>query len=274
MNPGDDSQAKYHTHTLVIGGGIAGIVVALELLDSGQPVVLIDADSESRFGGLALWAFGGMALAGTPEQRRMGVKDSPELCFEDWVRFGELGEDEYWPRAWARCYAEDSLELVHDWVKSLGLKFMPAVNFVERGERIKGNSVPRYHVLWGTGRELVQTLIKKLLSHPDRDQLTLLHEHRATELIFEEGAVRGCIGTCSASGESFCVRAEHVVVATGGINGSVEKVRQNWLQDWPGPPDYFLNGANPHSDGLIHEAVERPGFAAGVATRRSRPIQA
>ena len=259
MESTDDCKKHYQAQNLVIGGGIAGIVTALELLDDGQSVIIVDVDSPDRFGGLALWAFGGMALAGTPEQKRMGVEDSPALCLEDWVRFGELGEDETWPLAWAKCYAEESLELVHDWVKSLGLKFMPAVNFVERGERIKGNSVPRYHVLWGTGRELVQNLIKRLFEHPRHEHLTVLHEHRATGFIVEDGCVRGAVGSDEKNGDDFSIRADNTVVATGGINGSVEKVRQNWLSNWPGPPDDFLNGANPHSDGAIHESAASLG---------------
>lgn len=258
---------QYETQNLVIGGGIAGIVAALELLDHGQTVLLLDADSPDRFGGLALWAFGGMALTGTSEQKRMGIDDSPELCLQDWLRFGELSGDEQWPRAWAECYVNESREWVYDWVKSLGLKFMPAVNFVERGERIKGNSVPRYHVLWGTGRELVQVLIRRLLDHPAADRLTVLHEHRATALTTENGRVSGCVGICTGGGPDECgvlggaftVGAERTLVATGGINGAVENVRRHWLDDWPGPPDVILNGANPSSDGAIHESAASLG---------------
>jgi predicted oxidoreductase len=260
MDPGNEAR-HYEAQHLVIGGGIAGIVTALGLLDAGRSVVLLDADTRERLGGLALWAFGGMALVGTREQRRMGVADSPELCLEDWIRFGELQADEHWPRAWAGCYARESREWVYDWVRSLGLKFMPAVNFVERGERIKGNSVPRYHVLWGTGRELVQVLIARLREHPNRARLTLLHRHRATSLMQENGAVTGCCGQVTDSAEAFSVRAAVTVVATGGINGSVENVRRHWLPGWPGPPEVILNGANPHSDGAVHAA------AAGLGAR-------
>jgi predicted oxidoreductase len=260
MHPEQTTNRAYRAQNLVIGGGIAGIVTALELLDGGQDVLLLDADTPERFGGLALWAFGGMALAGTPQQKRMGVEDSPELCLEDWIRFGELGPEEQWPRAWAKCYVEESRELVYDWVQELGLKFMPAVNFVERGERIKGNSVPRYHILWGTGRELVQVLIRRLREHSNADRLTLLHEHRANGLLTGDGAVRGCEGT-GPDGQAFTVQAERTIVATGGINGSVEQVRRHWLQDWPGPPEVILNGAHPNADGALHEA------AAGLGAR-------
>jgi hypothetical protein len=250
---------SYQAQCLVIGGGIAGIVTALELLDGGHSVVLVDRDSRERFGGLARWAFGGMAFVGTPEQGRMKVADSPELALEDWIRFGELAPDDHWPRAWAECYVEESRSLVYDWVKSLGLRFMPAVNWVERGSAIKGNSVPRYHMLWGAGRELVEMLIGRLLEHPHRDRLTVLHRHRVSGLEFSDGAVRGCRGSDEGSGADFSVRADHTVVATGGVNGSVEQVRRHWPADWPPPPGIILNGAHPYSDGEIHAAVAALG---------------
>jgi predicted oxidoreductase len=269
---------KHKAQALVIGGGIAGIVTALELLDGGQSVVLIDRDSRERFGGLARWAFGGMAFVGTPEQRRMKIADSPALALADWLRFGELAPEDSndaWPRAWAKCYVEESRVLVYDWLKRLGLQFIPAVNWVERGSSIKGNSVPRYHMLWGAGRELVETLIGRLLEHPGRDRLTLLHRHRVHGLEFSGGVVRGCHGTDEASGADFSVHAEHTVVATGGVNGSVEQVRRHWPPDWPPPPGIILNGAHPFSDGEMHAAVAALGgrlthledmwnYAAGV----------
>ena len=253
--------AEYQAENLVIGGGIAGIITALELLQGGQSVVLIDADTPERFGGLAIWAFGGMALAETREQKRMGVTDSADLLLEDWIRFGELDDHDDWPLAWARCYAEESRVLIYDWITELGLKFMPAVNWVERGDSLKGNSVPRYHILWGTGRELVQTLIAKLLHHANASNLTVLHSHRAIGVDFVEGAAAGCHGVDENTSQPFRARAKNTIVATGGINGSVEKVRENWPQDWHPLPDFFLNGANPLSDGAIHESVANSGGA-------------
>jgi predicted oxidoreductase len=246
---------EYKAQNLIIGGGIAGLVTALELIESGQSVVLVDSDSRERFGGLALWAFGGMALIDTPEQRRMGVNDSPELALEDWIRFGELTADQTWPLAWAECYAEESRTLVYEWLKSLGLGFMPAVNLVERGESVKGNSVARYHILWGTGRVLVETVIQRLLNHSNSGNLQVLHRHRATRLLSSNGATTGCQGVDDAAGQPFSVSADNTIVASGGINGSQEQVRNNWPPEWPEPPEQFLNGASPLSDGAIHHAV-------------------
>ncbi|NNK33872.1 MAG: FAD-binding protein [Xanthomonadales bacterium] len=247
------------TQNLVVGGGIAGIVTALELLEGGQSVTLLDADSRERFGGLALWAFGGMALVGTPEQRRMGIDDSPARALEDWIRFGELTPEDEWPLAWARCYVEESRTAVYDWVRGLGLKFMPAVNWVERGSAMPGNTAARYHILWGTGRELVQAVSDRLRSHPKRGRLTLLHRHRATRLIMEDGVVAGCSGVDLDRDQTFEIRADRTVVASGGINGSEAQVRRHWPSGWPEAPGIILNGANPLSDGNVHQAVAEAG---------------
>jgi len=254
MHPG-----RYQTQNLIIGGGIAGVVTALELLDGGQSVVLADRDTARRFGGLARWAFGGMAFAGTPEQKRLNIADSPQLMLEDWIRFGELAPSDTWPRAWAECYVEESNTLVYQWLKDLGLKFMPAVNWVERGSSIKGNSVPRYHLLWGAGLELTENLIGRLVNHPRRDRLTLLHRHRVAALEFTGGAVTGCHGIDEAKDADFSVRADRTVVATGGMNGTVEQVRRHWPSTWPPAPAVILNGAHPHSDGEIHADFARHG---------------
>jgi len=141
---GDKPLAQQQADAVVVGGGLAGIVTTLDLLRAGRRVTLIDRDTPERFGGLALWAFGGMALVGTPLQARMKIPDTPERALADWLRFAELAEDDAWPLAWARHYVEHSRAQVHDWLLSHGLKFMPAVNWVERGMQGDGNSLPRY----------------------------------------------------------------------------------------------------------------------------------
>lgn len=147
---------------VVVGGGLAGIVTALECLRAGRSVALVDRDTPERFGGLALWAFGGMALVGTPLQARMKIPDTPERALADWLRFAELGEGDVLPRQWAEHYVQHSRSEVHDWLLSAGVKFMPAVNWVERGMNGDGNSVPRYHIVWGTSRELTRRMIAAL----------------------------------------------------------------------------------------------------------------
>src|SRR5690606_33920881 len=148
------SSPSRRSSDLVVGGGLAGLVTSLEALRAGLSVTLVDRDTEDRFGGLARWAFGGMALVGTPLQARMKIPDTPEIALRDWLRFGEVDPDDHWSNAWARYYVERSRQEVYDWLLGEGLKFLPAVNWVERGRFGDGNALPRYHVIWGTAREL------------------------------------------------------------------------------------------------------------------------
>lgn len=259
---------------LVIGGGIAGIVTALEALRNGQSVTLVDRDTPDRFGGLALWAFGGMALVGTPLQARSKIPDTPERALADWLRFGKLARNDHWSLAWAERYAERSRPDVYDWLVDHGLKFMPAVNWVERGRFGEGNSVPRYHIVWGTARELARRMIGQL-HQAGKGRLTLLHGHRVDQIEQVNGRVSGVLAV-DGDGREVCLKAPVVVLATGGINGSHAQCRANWPAGRPQPAT-MLNGAHPFADGRLHRFTEQyfdgrivnPGemwnYAAGFA---------
>ena len=271
---GDKPLAQQQADAVVVGGGLAGIVTTLDLLRAGRSVTLIDRDTPERFGGLALWAFGGMALVGTPLQARMKIPDSPERALADWLRFAELAENDAWPLAWARHYVEHSRAQVHDWLLSHGLKFMPAVNWVERGLQGDGNSLPRYHILWGTSRHMTRTLIAAL-REAGQGRLTVLHRHRATALDRAGGRLSGVVAINEATGREARIDAPVVVLATGGLNGSHEEVRRNWPRDRP-LPAAMLNGAHPFADGRMHRwacehlgarithAGEMWNYAAGI----------
>lgn len=246
---------------LVIGGGLAGIVTALELLRAGRRVALVDRDSPEHFGGLALWAFGGMALVGTPLQAKMKIPDTPERALADWQRFGELAPDEPWPQAWARHYAEHSRSQVYDWLLQEGVTFMPAVNWVERGLNGDGNSLPRYHIVWGTARAMTLRLIEQLRAAGPGGRLTLLHGHRVTQLDHAGGRIAGALAVNEATGAELRLQAPVVVLAMGGINGSHEEARRNWPKDLA-IPSTLLNGAHPFADGRLHRAA-----AAGLGAQ-------
>lgn len=239
---------------LVVGGGLAGLVTAIECLRAGKRVTLVDRDTPQRLGGLALWAFGGMALVDTPLQRRMKLKDSPERAFEDWVRFGELGEDEHWPRQWARHYVQHSREQVYDWVTGHGMKFMPAVNWVERGMQGNGNSLPRYHIVWGTSQYLTRRMIATLHLANTGNRLTLLSNHEVVSLASQNGMVNGADAINHDTGQPVQLTAQTVVLAMGGINGSHEQARANWPATRPLPAT-MLNGAHPFANGKLHHLV-------------------
>ncbi len=260
---------------LVIGGGLAGIVTALQLLRAGRSVTLVDRDTPERLGGLALWAFGGMALVGTPLQAKRKIADSPERALADWLRFGELAEDDHWPHAWARYYVEHSRAQVYDWLVGEGVKFMPAVNLVERGLHGEGNSVARYHIVWGTSRFMTLRLIAQMHAAGQGGRLTVLHRHRATALERTGGRVAGAVAIDETTGREVRLHAPVVVLAMGGINGSHAQVRRHWPAGRPLPAT-MLNGAHPFADGQMHHwaaealgarithAGEMWNYAAGI----------
>ncbi len=255
--------SKNESDVLIIGAGIAGLVAAYECLNHGKRVCLLERDIEANVGGLAKWAFGGMALVDTPCQRRMKIHDSPEIALADWHDFAQFGEEDIWPKRWAEAYVNESSEKVYQWLLECGLKFFPAVNWVERGLYHRGNSLPRYHVLWGTGFRLVQRFVELLKTHPNKDRLQVLYQHRCHRLIQDKDRIAGCVAENEGTRESREFFADHTIVATGGINGTLERVRQNWHRPWGEPPAEMLNGAHPFADGMIHDQVAEAG---GVLT--------
>ncbi|WP_374564747.1 FAD-binding protein [Ideonella sp.] len=239
---------------VIAGGGLAGIVTALQALRAGLKVTLVDRDTPQRLGGLALWAFGGMALVGTPLQARMRIPDTPERALRDWLRFGELDPGDTWALAWARHYVERSRAEVYDWLLGEGLRFMPAVNWVERGLHGEGNSLPRYHIVWGTARELTRRLSAAMHQADPGGRLVVWHGHRVTEVERSAGRVSGVVAVNEATGAERRLRAGAVVLAMGGVNGSHEQVRAHWPAGQPQPAT-MLNGAHPFADGLLHHHV-------------------
>jgi uncharacterized protein len=252
---------------LIIGGGIAGLATALDLLDGRHSVLLLDRDDEQAFGGLARESFGGMFFVDSPEQRRQGIRDSAELAWRDWCSFAEFDPDDEWPRAWAKTYVQRATADVHGWVRRLGVSFLPVVNWVERGDFRPGNSVPRFHVAWGTGKGITDAVIAALRGHANAGRLTLRFEARVERLTLQGGRVVGAEGVNEQDGTPFAVRAEQVVIAAGGINGNLGRVRQNWHADWGRPPATLLNGSHRFADGTLHDATAAAG---GVVTHLDR----
>lgn len=276
MTSSNHSKKKYSTDVVIIGAGLAGITCALELLNSGKKILLLDANPKEKFGGLANNAFGGMLFNNTTEQKCLFVKDSPELMLDDWLNAAEFKQEHYWQKQWAEAYVNRSTEEVYRWLKEKGISFFPIVHWVERGDFTPGNSVPRYHVAWGCGNGVVQTLIGHLKSHRDFHNCQIKFNHRVSEFEFTNGQVVGCKGINSDSNTKFVVDAEHTVIACGGINGNLERVRKVWDPIYGLPPTNMLNGSDPVCDGTLHDQVSEVGgkvtnlnwmwnYAAGIA---------
>lgn len=251
----------YRADVVIAGAGIAGICAAIEALDRGRSVLLLDRDEPANLGGLAREAFGGLWFAGTPEQRRWRIRDSAELGLRDWLAFGELRPEECWGRAWAEAYVERGVAEVHDWLLGLGIRFLPLPMWAERGLYGNGNSVPRWHIVWGTGLALAGTLARRLLEHPRRERLELQFQHRVDALAYTAGTIGGVTGVVEPDGVPFEATAESVVIASGGINGDLDRVRRHWPADCGRPPATLLNGAHRFADGRLHDAASAAGAA-------------
>ena len=184
---------KYQADVNILGGGIAGIVTALELLDQNLSINIFERGEPSAFGGLARWSFGGIFFVDTKHQRKNKIADSVELAKQDWYNFAEFSKNDVWPKKWADYYIENCTLDVYEWLKYKKIKFFPVVHWVERGLYQPGNSVPRFHMVWGTGHELIKVLVKNLEYHPKRENLSIFFRHKVEDFVVADepgGAAR------------------------------------------------------------------------------------
>ena len=244
------------TEIAIAGGGLAGIVTTLELLDRGRRVLLIDRDRREKFGGLARESFGGVHMIDTPHQRGLKIRDTPELAWRDWQSVADFDPGDHWPREWAQFYCANSREHIFEVLHGKGVRFLPVVNWAERGLDAPGNSVPRWHIAWGTGHEIVERLLAALEAHPRRANLELLFDTEVSGIEMTAGRATGL-----RCGDTI-VRAEHMVIASGGIcGGDLSKLRANWYWPWGEPPAKILNGAHIYGDGRLHDRAAEAGAA-------------
>jgi len=253
---------------IIIGAGLAGLVAAGELIDAGKHILVLDQEPEASLGGQAWWSFGGIFLIDSPEQRRFGVKDSLELARQDWL--GTAGFDrneDAWPRQWAEAYLQFAATEKRAWLRERGVKFFPVVGWAERGGYTAtgpGNSVPRFHITWGTGPGIVAPFEAKLREGIAAGLVDIRFRHEVKSLIVEDGAVVGARGSVLAADPAergapsnrtrigdFEVRAPAVIVTSGGIGGNHELVRTNWPKGMGAAPADLLSGVPASVDGRM-----------------------
>jgi uncharacterized protein len=261
---------------IIIGAGLSGLVAAAELVDAGRRVVIVEQEPEASLGGQAHWSFGGLFLVDSPEQRRMGVKDSLELARQDWAGTAGFDRDEdEWGRRWADAYLEFAAGEKRAWLHEKGVRFFPIVGWAERGGYNAighGNSVPRFHITWGTGPGVLAPFIAKVQAGAAAGLVDLRHRHRVDELVVESGAVVGVRGAVLGTDAAvrgapshrevvgdFELRAPAVVVASGGIGGNHELVRQYWPERMGKAPEHMLSGVPAHVDGRMLPIAEAAG---------------
>lgn len=267
-----------HADVIVVGGGLAGLVATAELADAGRRVLLLDQEPEGSLGGQAFWSFGGLFLVDSPEQRRLRIKDSYDLAWQDWL--GTAGFDrpeDAWPRKWAEAYVAFAAGEKRAWLAEQGVKFIPNVGWAERGGYGAighGNSVPRFHVTWGTGPGVIEPFVRRVRAAVAVGRVELRFRHRVDALTLTSGAVGGVRGTvlapdtCArgassnrdAAGE-FELHAAAVVIASGGIGGDHDLVRRNWPERLGAPPKRMISGVPAHVDGRGIELAQQAGGA-------------
>ncbi|AYG05154.1 FAD-binding dehydrogenase [Gryllotalpicola protaetiae] len=264
------------TDAIVVGHGLAGLVAACELLDAGKRVTIVDQEPAVALGGQAFWSFGGLFLVDTPEQRRLGVHDSLELARQDW--YGTAGFDrdsDEWGRRWADAYLEFAAGEKRSWLRSKGIRIFPLVGWAERGGWSAGghgNSVPRFHITWGTGPGVVQPFADRVKTAAAAGRVVFRHRHRVDELVVAGGTVTGIRGAVLADdpierGQSsnrdvvggFELHAGAVILATGGIGGNHELVRKAWPERLGTPPAHMISGVPAHVDGRMLGIAESAG---------------
>ncbi|WP_406706984.1 FAD-binding dehydrogenase [Streptomyces albidoflavus] len=266
----------YDADVIVIGAGLAGLAATAELVDAGRKVILLDQEPEQSIGGQAHWSFGGLFFVDSPEQRRLRIKDSHALALQDWL--GTAGfdrEEDHWPRRWAEAYVDFAAGEKRAWLHGQGVRFFPVVGWAERGGYDAGghgNSVPRFHITWGTGPGLVAPFERRVREGVARGLVELRFRHRVTGLGRSEGSVdtvtgeilepstadRGRASSREVAG-AFELRAQAVIVTSGGIGGNHDLVRRNWPERLGTPPEKLLSGVPAHVDGLMLDVAAEAG---------------
>ena len=263
---------------IVVGAGLAGLTATCELIDAGKKVLLVDQEPANSIGGQAFWSFGGVFLVDSPEQRRLGIKDSKDLAWQDWLGtagFDRLDDEDTWGYRWARAYVNFAAGEKYSWLKSKGIKFFPVVGWAERGGSLAGghgNSVPRFHIVWGTGPGLVEPFANKVLEAASSGRIDYTPRNKVTELITENGAVVGIQGHVLQPSDvqrgkessrevigDFEYRADAVVIASGGIGANLDLVKKNWPSRLGIPPKRMVSGVPAYVDGSMLEIAEGVG---------------
>jgi predicted oxidoreductase len=263
---------------LIVGAGLAGLVAACEAADRGARVMLLDQEGPQNIGGQAHWSLGGLFLVDSPEQRRMGIRDSADLAWSDWQGTVRFAPDDHWQRKAAQDFVAFAAGPMRAWLHGLGLRWFPVVGWAERGGTLAdghGNSVPRFHLTWGTGPGVLKPFIARARDHEAAGRLSFAFRHRVTEILREGGCIAGLAGQVLADDPvpqgapssrtamgDFEYRAGAVVIASGGIGADFDRVRRNWPVDRLGPPPTrMISGVPAHVDGAMLDVA----IAAGAA---------
>lgn len=270
---------------IVVGGGLAGLVAASEIADAGRKVILLEQEGDNSLGGQAFWSLGGLFFVDSPEQRRMRIRDSRDLALQDWMGSAQFDrEEDHWPRRVAEAYVDFAAGEMRPWLHAMGMRWFPIVGWAERGGAMAhghGNSVPRFHLTWGTGPGVIEPFVRRVREHEAAGRIALKFRHRASRIERRGGRICGVSGEILAAstvarGEpsgreavgDFAFEAQAVLVTSGGIGGNFDLVRKNWPVARLGPaPKFMVAGVPAHVDGRMVAIAQEAGAAVINADR-------
>ena len=262
---------------VVVGAGLAGLVAAAELADRGKRVTILDQEPEAFLGGQAFWSLGGLMMVDTPEQRRMGIKDSRDLALQDWMGSAQFDRSEdHWPRKWAEADVDFAAGDMRGWLHRQGMRWFPIVGWAERGGGFgsgHGNSVPRFHLTWGVGSGVQEPFVARIREHVSRGQVTLKFRHCCRSVTMKNGEASGVSGDILAQDSArrgaptnrdiiggFEILSSSVLVTSGGIGGNFDLVRKSWPTQRLGPPPKeMVCGVPAHVDGKMMQTARDAG---------------
>jgi len=266
----------FDADAIIVGAGLAGLVAAAELIAARKKIIVIDQEPEQSIGGQAFWSFGGIFLVDSPEQRRMGIHDSYALALNDWMGTAGFDRDEdFWPRQWAEAYVAFAAGEKRSWLRDRGIRFFPVVGWAERGgdnASGHGNSVPRFHITWGTGPGLIAPFVQRVQEGAKQGLVTFKFRHRVSEVTKTGDVVDGVRGEVLEPSNierghkssrtvvgDFALKAQAVIVTSGGIGGDHELVRRNWPQRLGPAPKRMITGVPDHVDGRMLAITQAAG---------------
>jgi predicted oxidoreductase len=261
---------------IIVGAGLAGLVAAGELAEAGKKVIIVDQEGEQSLGGQAFWSLGGLFLVNSPEQRRLGIHDSHALALEDWMGTAAFDrEEDLWSRRWAEAYVAFAAGEKRSWLRERGVRLFPIVGWAERGGHNAighGNSVPRFHITWGTGPGLIAPFIARARSAAEQGLITFKFRHQVNALTKSGGTVDGVRGDILEPSEvmrgakssrhvvgDFALKAQAIIIASGGIGANHDLVRKNWPSRLGDAPTHMITGVPDHVDGRMLAITEAAG---------------
>lgn len=262
---------------VVVGAGLAGLVAAIEAAGRGLRVEVVDQEGPQSMGGQAFWSLGGLFFVDSPEQRRLGIRDSHGLALQDWI--GSAGFDrpeDFWPRRWAEAYLDFAAGEKRAWLHAMGMRWFPVVGWAERGGGLAtghGNSVPRFHVTWGTGPGVLEPFLARAKALQASGRLSFRWRSRVDGILVDNGIATGVHGVTLEPDDvgrgkkssrvvtgDFRIASGAVIVAAGGIGGNHDLVRANWPVDRLGPPPAtMVTGVPAHVDGRMLDITAKAG---------------